>query len=108
MFCLRVIFSLSSVIIRHEFTEPNRIEQNDLQVYPSGKSFYLLIRSKSKTFVKYLPFQLIASRYESSDLTVLVYSYFQITKFEPSGEKTSNLGFDQVRHKLACTVTEDG
>ena len=27
---------------------------------------------------------------------------------EPVREKTNNLGFDQVRHKLGCTVTEDG
>ena len=26
----------------------------------------------------------------------------------PVIEKTNNLGSDQVRHKLACTVTEDG
>ena len=28
--------------------------------------------------------------------------------FEPAHEKTNNLGSDQVRHKLGCTVTEDG
>ena len=27
---------------------------------------------------------------------------------EPVREKTNNLGSDQVRHKPACTVTEDG
>ena len=27
---------------------------------------------------------------------------------EPVHEKTNNLGSDQVRHKPACTVTEDG
>ena len=29
-------------------------------------------------------------------------------KIEPVREKTNNLDFDQVRHKPACTVTEDG
>ena len=28
--------------------------------------------------------------------------------FEPVREKTNNLGYDQVRHKSGCTVTEDG
>ena len=28
--------------------------------------------------------------------------------YEPVPEKTNNLGSDQVQHKLACTVTEDG
>ena len=27
---------------------------------------------------------------------------------EPVREKTNNLGFDQVRHKPRCTITEDG
>ena len=27
---------------------------------------------------------------------------------EPVREKTNNLGSDQARHKLGCTVTEDG
>ena len=27
---------------------------------------------------------------------------------EPVREKTNNLGYDQVRHKPGCTVTEDG
>ena len=27
---------------------------------------------------------------------------------EPVHEKTNNMGSDQVRHKPACTVTEDG
>ena len=27
---------------------------------------------------------------------------------EPVREKTNNFGFDQVRHKPGCTVTEDG
>ena len=29
-------------------------------------------------------------------------------EFEPVHGKTNNLGSDQVRHKLGCTVTEDG
>ena len=29
-------------------------------------------------------------------------------QYEPVREKTYNLGFNQVRHKPACTVTEDG
>ena len=28
--------------------------------------------------------------------------------YEPVGEKTSNLGSDQVQHKPGCTVTEAG
>ena len=28
--------------------------------------------------------------------------------YEPVHEKTNNLGSDQVRHKPACTVAEDG
>ena len=28
--------------------------------------------------------------------------------FEPMREKTNNLGSNKVRHKLACTSTEDG
>ena len=32
----------------------------------------------------------------------------QIKIFEPVPEKTNNLGSDQVQHKSACTVTEDG
>ena len=27
---------------------------------------------------------------------------------EPVHEKTNNLGSNQVRHKMGCTVTEDG
>ena len=30
------------------------------------------------------------------------------TTSEPVREKTNNLGYDQVRHKLGCTVKEDG
>ena len=30
------------------------------------------------------------------------------TSFEPVREKTNSLGSDQVRHKLGCTVTENG
>ena len=29
-------------------------------------------------------------------------------KHEPVHEKTNNLGSNQIRHKLGCTVTEDG
>ena len=29
-------------------------------------------------------------------------------KYEPVRDKTNNLGSDQIRHKPACTVTEDG
>ena len=29
-------------------------------------------------------------------------------RYEPHGDKTNNMIFQQVRHKLACTVTEDG
>ena len=28
--------------------------------------------------------------------------------YEPVHEKTNNLGSDLVRHKPACTITEDG
>ena len=28
--------------------------------------------------------------------------------YEPVREKTNNLGSDQVQHKTACTITEDG
>ena len=28
--------------------------------------------------------------------------------FEPVHEKTNNLGSHQARHKLGCTITEDG
>ena len=28
--------------------------------------------------------------------------------FEPVREKTNNLGFEQVRHKAGCTITEKG
>ena len=30
------------------------------------------------------------------------------TQTEPVRDKTNNLGFDKVRHKPDCTVTEDG
>ena len=29
-------------------------------------------------------------------------------KDEPSHEKTNNVGFEHVQHKLVCTDTEDG
>ena len=36
-------------------------------------------------------------------------SYHVVEKLcEPMREKTNNLGSDQVQHKSACTVTEDG
>ena len=28
--------------------------------------------------------------------------------YEPVGEKTKNLGYDQAQHKPGCTVIEDG
>ena len=31
-----------------------------------------------------------------------------ITLIEPRHEKNHNMGFDQVQHKSACTVTEAG
>ena len=34
--------------------------------------------------------------------------FFHHYTIEPSHEKTSNLGFDQVQHNLTCTVTEAG
>ena len=33
---------------------------------------------------------------------------YLISSNEPVHEKTNNLGSDQVRHKPACTVTDDG
>ena len=36
------------------------------------------------------------------------HSYSFSRQFEPVHEKTNNLESDQVRHKPACTVTEDG
>ena len=34
--------------------------------------------------------------------------FFNHYTIEPSHEKTSHLGFDQVQHNLTCTVTEAG
>ena len=28
--------------------------------------------------------------------------------YEPRHQKTNNVVFEQVRHKLVCTITEDG
>ena len=37
-----------------------------------------------------------------------VFDTLYIPKNEPVPEKTNILGYDQVRHKPGCTVTEDG
>ena len=37
-----------------------------------------------------------------------VFSLFLMNGLEPVCEKTKKLGSDQVRHKLGCTVAEDG
>ena len=48
----------------------------------------------------------------SNDDAILFYSSNKSNKInvlnEPVHEKTNNLGSDQVRHKPACTVTDDG
>ena len=46
----------------------------------------------------------IISKLQDDNSTVL----FGGKSIEPVPEKTNNLGPDQVRHKTACTVTEDG
>ena len=45
----------------------------------------------------------MAPQFQANDIPVLT-----CLIYEPVREKTNNLGSYQVRHKPACTVTEDG
>ena len=44
----------------------------------------------------------------SPSITQEIDYYLEVSKYKPLREKTNNLGFDKVRHKPGCTVTEDG